>query len=159
MVRRGGRIVEGVVTEITKLEGELPAGAQEIGKLWEDKVVTVSDSLQVSADAPHAFISDVAYTKYKEIKLNVRGKMRIKFDMKSNDGVTTVYARIYKNGVAIGTEQTTTSATTETKSEDIGGWLRNDLLQLYCHTDGSAIMTVLNFRLYWDDVGAEVVLD
>ena len=70
------------------------------------------------------------YTKIAEIYLPRAGDLRVKFWIAASGGATT-YGRIYRNGVAVGTEQTTSSAVGTQFSEDITGWASGDLLQLY----------------------------
>ena len=65
--------------------------------------------------------------------------------------------RIYKNGVAVGTNRTQTASSADTSyttySEDISGLQPNDLLQLYGrNVDGQANATFRNFRLYANEL-------
>ncbi len=99
----------------------------------------------------------VPYTKEKEIgalpddMYSNDSEFRIKFDLKSANGAVTVYGRIYRNGVAVGTERSTASTSYNTYSEDISGWSASDLIQLYTHTSSSGIVVyVQNFRIYGD---------
>jgi len=87
------------------------------------------------------------YTRAREIQVGFGGTLRIKFDILSGDG-TPVYGRIYKNGVAVGTEQSTTSTTYVTKSEDISGFEANDKIQLYIRGGASSGNKIRNFRFY-----------
>jgi hypothetical protein len=110
-----------------------------------------SDSLKNSDDAEKSSTL-AAYTKKKEVKVNeaYNGVMRIKFDLKSSSPV--VYGRIYKNGVAIGTEQSTSSSSYVTFTEDLALTLvPDDLLQIYVKHDGSGTVYVSNFRFYYDN--------
>jgi hypothetical protein len=105
-----------------------------------------SDVLKVSADIERNTVSG-AYTKIKEVRIASAGGYRIKFALKSGTGGATSYGKIYKNGVAFGTERTTTSTTYTTYSEDLtvsGG----DLIQLYIH--GNTVDTAYGkeFRAY-----------
>ncbi len=78
-------------------------------------------------------------------------EFKIKFDIKTANVATTVYGRIYRNGVAVGTEQSTTSTAYVTKSEDISGWSAGDLIQLYTKTGTSGVIVyVEHFRVYGD---------
>lgn len=97
-----------------------------------------------------------ADTKLKEFCIPRSGTLRIKFDMKV-DG-DNGRGRIYRNGVAVGSEQTTSSTSYATYSQDISGWATGDLLQLYGRNDsGGANYTFLrNFRLYADIPSTEV---
>ena len=77
------------------------------------------------------------------------GSLRIKFDLKCWYAGVTGYGRIYRNGVAVGIEQTVTNGDWQTESEDIAGWTATDLIQLYVHTtDITKAATVRNFRVY-----------
>lgn len=70
--------------------------------------------------------------KLSEIVLPRAGTLRVKFTLISNDGGVTTSGQIYRNGVAVGTLQTISTATTAFDvSEDIAGWSAGDLLQLY----------------------------
>lgn len=116
----------------------------------EDWIVA-SDTLQLSDDTEDAW-NPVSYTKYAELVSTGNGTLRVKWDMKRTAGSGTGYAKIYKNGVAVGTENSTTSATYETKTETSVNVDINDLVQLYCYSsDGNAsAFKSQNFRLYWD---------
>lgn len=91
-----------------------------------------------------------SYSMVKEIRVPRPGTYRIKFDMINDAGGYDPFARIYRNGVAVGTEQTETSTSYATKSEDIAGWAANDLLQLYVtnKNDGSTAGKVKNLKVY-----------
>ncbi len=82
-----------------------------------------------------------SYVKLKEILLNEDlSACRIYFTMKCTTyGDTYAYAKIYKNGVAIGTEQS--SRTTDgwvTKTEDFTGFVAGDLIQVYVKVNNAA---------------------
>ena len=114
------------------------------GGAWGDlSVLTYSagDHLIVSADTERNTDS-TPYAMAKEIIIGLGGTLRIKFDGKFQSNQS--YARIYRNGVAVGTEQTLTN-TYQTFSEDIAGWSAGDLVQLY--TKG-LYAYVKNFRIY-----------
>ncbi|HUV45157.1 MAG TPA: hypothetical protein VMW13_10050 [Dehalococcoidales bacterium] len=116
-----------------------------------------SDTLRNSNDTEQQYNS-IAYSKEKETKLDQEfsGGIRIKFDGR-RVGDYLAYAKIYRNGVAIGTEQTMGGAGTAyvTFSEDFAGvaWAINDLIQLYVYSaDVSSAYAVKNFRFYYDVV-------
>ena len=75
------------------------------------------------------------YIKKKEIIIPGRIKQsgfRVKFDIKSTDVDTTSRARVYKNGVAVGSVHSNTSTTWQTKSEDFAlTWKLSDTLELW----------------------------
>jgi hypothetical protein len=74
--------------------------------------------------------------------------MRIYFEIKAT-GSGTTYAKIYKNGSAIGTERSTSSLTYVSFTEDLGPFAANDLIQVYAYkvTDNGYIQ---NFRFQYD---------
>ena len=89
--------------------------------------------------------ASASYVKLKETKVGVSGTFRIKFSLKSDAG-GAVFARIYRNGVAVGTERSTTSTTFVEYSEDIGGWAAGDLVQVY--GKDTATPHVQNLNIY-----------
>jgi hypothetical protein len=92
-----------------------------------------------------------SYTKHKEMRLDRYAySLRIKFDLQMQSAGGNVYGKIYKNGVAIGTERTTTLTTWQTYSEDIDIFSPGDLIQLYCYKSGNN-GEARNFRLYIDE--------
>lgn len=89
-----------------------------------------------------------AYTKVVEFCLPRGGTIRVKFDIRATTAKT--YGRIYRNGGAVGTEQSTESDTFVTFSEDMAGWSAGDLLQLYIKNPlgGGVSAKAANLRLY-----------
>lgn len=91
------------------------------------------------------------WTKKKETKLvTILGTLRTKFDLRSSTGAGgTAYGRIYKDGVAFGTERSTTSWDAYvTFSEDLNwGTTWNVLAQLYLKAAGYAAYCQ-NFNFY-----------
>lgn len=109
----------------------------------------VGTRLWASNDANKNF-TVASYTKQKEISIKKGGDFTIKFTIASNNG--TVFGKIYKNGVAIGTEQSRGIGSSE-YSEDITGFVAGDLIQIYCYiTAGTG--TLSNFQLYVDQYEA-----
>jgi hypothetical protein len=96
-----------------------------------------------------------SYTKKKETRLNrsLQG-IRIGFGLKRNVG-GVAKAKIYKNGIAIGTERTNSATPVgnyQTWTEDFTGFSAGDLVQIYCYTDnGANTISVANFRFYYDE--------
>ncbi len=113
-------------------------------------IAIIGDLLETSADTARSSVDDT-YTKYKEIKIARPGVYRIKFDIKTSQAGTLAYGKIYKNGVAVGTEQTDTTGGYVTKSEDISGWSAGDLCQLYLHRVAPRSSDIQNFRIYSDN--------
>ena len=119
-----------------------PTGAAFIplAALPGDVLETYSDAVVNQAN--------VTYTKKKEIRLARSGSYRIKFDLKASGELHTGYGRVYRNGAAVGTEQSQANITYVNKSEDIVGWTMGDLCQLYIK-GGGAVETgyAQNFRV------------
>ncbi len=110
---------------------------------------TAGNLIVVSDDAEES-TNSTTYTKIKEFGIARGGTLRIKFALQSADGGggTTAYGRIYRSGVAVGTERTRTN-TYGTFSQDIAGWSAGELVQLYAKTgDGGHNANVKEFRLY-----------
>jgi len=105
------------------------------------------DTLRASGDGVVTQAAG-AFTKHKEIKTDVGGTIRVKFDMLTNGMGYISHGRIYKNGVAFGTDQTTNSLTYVTFSQDLF-FAQTDLIQLYIYNDNvSGICSACNLRLY-----------
>lgn len=99
-----------------------------------------------TCDASRIAASSVtAYTKIKEIIIPRSGVLSISFTISipGNEG----YGRIYRNGVAVGTERHLAGADMQTYSEDISGWVAGDLCQLYTKSADGASVTISNFRI------------
>jgi|GEM_PF-5275232 len=114
---------------------------------------TASVNLKQSADTERTKVNggaDPNYSLVKSIRVHLPGVYRIKFDLRSDSTSQTVYARIYKNGVAYGTEQSTLSTTYVTFSEDLT-FAPGDTIDLYYKSPTTSVgVLVRNFRLYYD---------
>ena len=120
-----------------------------------EKTNTIASNTLVQSNNTQQDYSSTSYTKEKETKCNrpLNG-VRIKFDMKRNSAGTTAYGRIYRNGVAIGTEQSdgvSAPGTWITYSEDFNDFYLNDLIQIYGKQSGGVSGSFRNFRLYYDE--------
>lgn len=113
---------------------------------------TASANVRNSHDA-EANSSSSSYVKIKTITLpyGLLGQVRITFDIACGDS-QTVYGRVYRNEVALGTEQSTTSLTYVTKTEDITQtWNPGDTCELWIKASGGDTCAVRNFRLSYDN--------
>ena len=91
------------------------------------------------------------YVKVKETLYNeVSGIIRVAFDASasSNSGGNS-YARIYKNGVAYGTERTYSTTGPTTFSEDLA-FSTGDLIQVYAKVPSTYAATISNLKLSYD---------
>lgn len=89
-----------------------------------------------------------AYAKVKEVYIPIPGTFAVTFQHKSEIEGTSIYTKIYKNGVAAGTERTTSSvAWTSPASEDIVCASAGDLIQIYAKGSDSKIAYVKDLTL------------
>lgn len=113
-----------------------------------------NDTLRNSNDTERTVAAGGAgatYTKIKEVLLNADlAACRIKFDLKTT-GNQTAYGKIYKDGVAIGAEQSCLSSSYATKTEDFTSFVSGDLIQIYAKDTGTAGggAFVRNMRFYY----------
>ncbi len=99
-----------------------------------------------------------AYTKLIEIQIPSKGDLRISFRLKGDGSATQVYARIYKNGAALGTQRNNNSASFVTYSQDFTGFAIGDLVQLYAYTtNGATPATVDRFELLTNEISLEYI--
>ena len=120
-----------------------------------------SATLKFSNDAACTGVTDVAYTLKKEITLNEDlGSVRVSFDATYNSGGggDVVRYRLYKNGVAIGTERTGGNNTYTTYTEDFTDFVSGDKIQIYAYrVSGTAgAENCKNFRLLFDKTATKL---
>ena len=111
----------------------------------------VSDTVILAHDGVSTLQSEV-YTKVKTITLGAHVKenqtLRIKFDLRTDNASGTAYGRVYRNGGAVGTGQSTVSESYVTKSEDITNWSATDTIELYIRiSDNTYQVFAQNFRV------------
>jgi len=100
-----------------------------------------------------------SYVKYKEIKIPIKGKYRVKFDIAANVTFTyQVNGWVYKNGASWGTERSTVSTTYVTFTEDLDFDV-GDLVQLYIKVATAGYAYWRNFRIYADIGETKVNMD
>lgn len=120
-------------------------------------IAVASDDLQYSHDTEIGR-QDATYVQDRYVEVPRRymedSQFRIKFDFKSSSGGTTVYARIYKNGVAHGTEQSRSADSYDTKSEDLY-FKAGDLVELWVKGANPVYVYTQNFRIYCADGSIE----
>lgn len=112
--------------------------------------VAAAGAIVVASNADQSVsTTSTTYVKLIELIIPYGGEFRIDFDLDGN-AIANGYARIYRNGTAVGTERST--ANPASFSEDISGWSSGDLLQLYLKHD-SDTATVTSFLVKADTVG------
>lgn len=90
-----------------------------------------------------------SYQKVKEITIKSAGVYRIYFTLK-NTIYFEVYGRIYKNGVAYGTQRSIIPPFGEIVGQEFTqdlSFAANDLVQIYVRTNGDSYAYVTNFRI------------
>lgn len=90
------------------------------------------------------------YQKLFEYLIVYGGTYRVSFGLRSTQTGFSVYAKLYKNGVSVGTERSTSSLTDVFYTEDIS-INANDLLQLYVHDGGNnKTVRITDFKILAD---------
>ncbi len=116
-------------------------------------VYSTNEIITLDGEESH---NSTSYTKVKEFDpipddiFSNESVFSIMFTLKSETG-STVYGRVFKNGVSFGTWQSTTSTSYSPFYETISGWSAGDLIQLYTRTtNSSCIVYADNFRIRGD---------
>ena len=112
------------------------------------KYAVASDSLKASSDA-EATTAATTDTLVKEIQVGKPGEYRVSFDLYTSVG--TAYGRIYVNGVAVGSQRSTSSTTAVTYTEDIPASSQYSLIQIYAKNGTTYIAKVKNFRISYTE--------
>lgn len=145
-------LVEGMLWYLDSDDRLYYRRASDTAKLAVDNASTVSagDLLIYSNDWVMTLSDTPTYTKKFVIPIPLNGTIRVKFDVwfVSGNG-SLAYGRIYRNGTAVGTEQSTTSTSFVTMSEDISGWSAGDACELYIHAQNTLDdVEAQNLRVY-----------
>jgi hypothetical protein len=102
--------------------------------------------------------TSAAYIKTKTVTLgNIpNSTLRIYFNG-SNSAVNAFgYFRIYRNGVAVGTQRQTNTSSPYSGSESIAGWSVGDTLELWMHCDGTNLCTASAFRILFEQQACDI---
>lgn len=117
---------------------------QAVRKIYVDNIMNLAAGSVLFAQAPTSrATTSTSYTKVKEISVGISGTVSVYFAMQSSS--LPLYARIYKNGSAVGTERYLddgSSNYTENVSVVAG-----DLVQLYIKAASSNGGTISNFKI------------
>lgn len=112
------------------------------------RVLRASPDTLIYSDDEIVYSGSLTYVQLKSWATNTAGTLRIDFDLMSSDG-QTVYGRVYKNGVAVGTERSTTSTEYVTFTESISGWSVGNTIEIWARTTNEEYYVyVQNFRVY-----------
>jgi hypothetical protein len=119
----------------------------------DSTISATNDWLIDSADTEQCVTQfQSSWTKKKDITFNeTDGTIRVKFDLKDNDGAGIIKGKVYVNDVAVGTEQTETAGSWATKTEDFSVETgdRVQLKMSYDNSGGGTGGCCRNFRLYY----------
>jgi len=105
---------------------------------------------------------DANYTVYKSIRVTRSGTVSAKFTFAITSSGDTIYAKLYKNGTATGTERTSTSLSPSTPATENITVAAGDTIELWAHmqSGNDSIGWLWNFYLMTDDDFTEAaVLD
>ena len=110
------------------------------------------DYLLIGNPDMRSLVTTSSYAKIKEIKVGVGGTFRIKFDACKFSGACQ--AKIYRNGAAVGTEQSVTGGVTTDTSTPNGYDYTYDpsLLKKYVYKDGTYFVYG-DYITYSEDIG------
>ena len=78
-------------------------------------------------------VTAAAYAKIKEFAILVDGSYDVYFALRNTTGSGSTFGRIYKNGVAAGTERSNATTSFVAYNETISGLVAGDLIQLYAY--------------------------
>lgn len=113
---------------------------------YHTAVTVVASDTVLAQSASTSTTNSGSYVLAKEIVANVSGTYRVVFGLLSQLGGDYGFGRIYKNGVAFGTERTTISTSEQTYTEDLA-FSAGDLIQLYQKSAGGVATSVLHFKV------------
>ena len=128
------------------------------GNLYVRDYVTAGNYLIPGMDTsilPTFETTSTTYVKAYEFKISKSGIYRTYFTM-SGGSVYNRYGRIYKNGVAVGTERIATSVPLF-NTEDLS-FQKGDLIQVYAKVDSGGTTYIPLFRLCSSDEGGLLIL-
>jgi len=105
-------------------------------------------AIELDNNAAEASHTGQVYTKKKETMIGRAGIYTVTFEMKSSCNDASAYGRVYKDGVAHGTERVSPSETYIEYSEDLA-FSRGDPAQLYTKVElvDTRQVTIKNFKL------------
>jgi hypothetical protein len=117
-------------------------------------MTTVASDTVKHTNGDNKGTTSITYVKLKETKLSHSiPACRVKFSLSNNMDRGIGYARVYKNGVAIGSQFSANPRTYDMEcSEDFTGFDTDDLIQVYGRTEGDGSANVSNLRICFDVV-------
>lgn len=162
----GGAAVTSSAAELNKLDGAsanvtatnlntLTAGVTTDADALHThaSIIVASNNLKVSCDTERSYRNGYsAYTLLKAISVQKTGVYRVVYESKVGSVSYPGHARVYKNGVAYGTDNSVTSATYSTYTQDLFFYAGDSCELVATNATTGAYTYVQNFRLYFDFV-------
>jgi hypothetical protein len=146
-------------TVSTRMPQTIPSQASPFTDYTSARATAVktfaSDTLRAWNDAEKTTQATV-YTKKKEMLLNdaLPDYFRTRFQIHTTSTSDACYGKVYKNGVAVGTERSNTSTTYIEYTEDFNNWAANDLYQIYVYIASSLSTVYVKWQRLSYDYGA-----
>lgn len=134
---------------------------------WDGSTLAVTGSITdqrpyaagsniIAAAGEEAFTQQTTYTRLKEISVVRSGTLTVAFDLQGT-GASIARGQIFKNGVAVGTERSTSTPSVYTTWSENISVAAGDLIQIYAKTTGAGSAAyVKNYRLKNSFIIAEV---
>lgn len=114
--------------------------------------VTPSDKLQHEA-LTERYNTTTTPIKVKEFTMERNGSVKLVWSLKTTDRNWWAFARICRNGVAVGALKSTRSITYVSVTDTVAGWTAGDKLQLYIWCQSAMWSCWLkDFRVYFNDL-------
>jgi hypothetical protein len=105
------------------------AGANPIWSNVSSVPPTLPSNVAILTDTVSHSVVNTTYDPYVKIAIGVAGDYIVSYTLTGADGGNYQKAQLYKNGVAVGTEHTTT--TTQTFTDSITGLVAGDEIEIY----------------------------
>ena len=101
-----------------------------------------------NVDAEATFSASTTYVKARSAIIGNSGSIRTAFSLRTANVTTSIYGRIFRNGVAVGIERNNGAITNVAYTEDISGWIAGDEIALYLKTSNTGYNTYYSlFRI------------
>ncbi|MNW55118.1 hypothetical protein D3C74_327620 [compost metagenome] len=125
--------------------------ARSIGQIPTQHAMAPGEILLYYNPDKSFMVQYTTYTKIFSINVGMTGVFRIRFKIMSANSSQTAFGRIYKNGIAFGTEQSTRNyQSVTTYSEDLP-FAAGDKIELWMKTTGSqGYATIFMPEIYGD---------
>jgi hypothetical protein len=137
-----GRLSIGASGQGIQSDGTDVAWGNNARRYATGSTVVTSHDGEVSTDS-------TSYAKIAAVRVGKIGTVSVIFDLRKNGSVTG-YGRIYRNGIAVGTERSTTSSSFVTQSAEDITVLPGDTLELWAYISVTGFTFAQNFRVRCD---------